>query len=468
MSIIDTSRFKNWAKENDVAPDEPPNGETGENADWPDPEPIRNDLRPVAPLRTEMIPEPLRVCLSDISHRMQCPIDFVATSSIVMASILIGAGCSIKPKRYDDWRVNPNLWGAAIGRPGMLKTPALAEALKPLVRLEIAAKEEYDDAMRGHEAALVMHGARKKALEADMVKAARGNGDKERDLEKEYAELEPPLRPIRRRYKTNDATIEKLSELMAENPRGILYFRDELIGFLVNLDREDRKGDRSFHLEAWVGDGSHTTDRIGRGTIDTTNLCESVFGGIQPSKLISYLSAAVKNIENDGLIQRFQVLVYPDEPRDWQLIDQYPDHEAKNRAFAVFERLAAMDFTAHGATLEEGAKAPHFHFSPDAQRFFYDWLTTHEGKLRRNGEEPIMIEHLAKFRSLMPSLALIFHAIGVADGTASGPVTLRSAQRAAQWCDYLETHARRIYGLVNDLEIQAAARLASKIQEGAI
>ena len=75
---------------------------------------------------------------------------------------------------------------------------------------------------------------------------------------------------------------------------------------------------------------------------------------------------------------------------------------------------------------------------------------------------------MAKFRSLMPSLALIFHLIEVADGTAAEAVTLRSAQLAAQWCDYLETHARRIYGLVNDLGIQAATRLASKIEEGVL
>ena len=31
-----------------------------------------------------------------------------------------------------------------------------------------------------------------------------------------------------------------------------------------------------------------------------------------------------------------------------------------------------------------------------------------------------------------------------------GPVTLRSARLAAQWSEYLETHARRIYGLVNE------------------
>ena len=35
----------------------------------------------------------------------------------------------------------------------MLKTPSLVAALKPLVRLEIAAKEKHDDAMRGYEAA---------------------------------------------------------------------------------------------------------------------------------------------------------------------------------------------------------------------------------------------------------------------------------------------------------------------------
>ena len=461
------TRAKPAAEEwHDVPEHDPPGAEP--QGGWPEPEPIRNDLRSVAPLRTEMIPVPLRACLTDIAYRMQCPIDFIAAAFVVMASILIGAGCSIRPKRYDDWLVIPNLWGGVIARPSMLKTPSLVAALKPLVRLEIAAKEKHDDTIRGYEAAMMMHGAKKKVLEAGMLNAAKGKGDKERDLEKEYAELEPPSRPVRRRYKTNDATIEKLDELMSENPRGILYFRDELIGFLVNLDREDRKGDRSFHLEAWVGDGSHTTDRIGRGTIDTSNLCESVFGGIQPSKLISYLSKAVKNIENDGLIQRFQLLVYPDEPQDWQLIDQHPDHEAKNRAFAVFERLAEMEFCANGATLDEGEKAPHFHFASDAQRFFYDWLTAHEGKLRKNGEEPIMIEHLAKFRSLMPSLALTFHLIEVADGTASGPVTLRSTQLAAQWCEYLETHARRIYGLVNDIGLAAASRLAGKIKEGAI
>jgi hypothetical protein len=147
-----------------------------------------------------MIPAPLRACLADIAHRMQCPIDFVAAAFVVMASILIGAGCAIKPKRYDDWLVIPNLWGGVIARPSMLKTPSLVAALKPLVRLEIAAKEKHDDTIRGYEAAMMMHGAKKKVLEAGMLNAARGKGDKERDFEKEYAEG-AAVAPCPMRYK---------------------------------------------------------------------------------------------------------------------------------------------------------------------------------------------------------------------------------------------------------------------------
>ena len=74
MSAFDSAAFESWAEINEVSP-------KSEN-NWPDPEPIRNELRAVAPLRPEMIPEPLRACLADITHRMQCPIDFVASASI--------------------------------------------------------------------------------------------------------------------------------------------------------------------------------------------------------------------------------------------------------------------------------------------------------------------------------------------------------------------------------------------------
>ena len=68
----------------------------------------------------------------------------------------------------------------------------------------------------------------------------------------------------------------------------------------------------------------------------------------------------------------------------------------------------------------------------------------------------------------MPSLSLIFHLIDIADGQLPGDVSLEAAQKAAAWCDYLESHARRIYGLVTNTRANAAAELLERIKKKAL
>jgi CubicO group peptidase (beta-lactamase class C family) len=75
----------------------------------------------------------------------------------------------------------------------------------------------------------------------------------------------------------------------------------------------------------------------------------------------------------------------------------------------------------------------------------------------------VLLSHLAKYRSLMPSLALLLHLIdGVAAGT-SEPVSRGAAEKAIAWCQYLEAHARLIYATITDMARVAAALLATKI-----
>jgi hypothetical protein len=64
----------------------------------------------------------------------------------------------------------------------------------------------------------------------------------------------------------------------------------------------------------------------------------------------------------------------------------------------------------------------------------------------------------------MPSLALIFHIIHLADGKKENDVTLESTKQAAACCAYLESHARRIYGMVLDTTFEAFPKL-SKAEE---
>ncbi len=64
----------------------------------------------------------------------------------------------------------------------------------------------------------------------------------------------------------------------------------------------------------------------------------------------------------------------------------------------------------------------------------------------------------------MPSLALIFHCIDIADGKVKGNVSSTAERLAVDWCKYRETHARRIYAMAESPEHGAAVRFADKIK----
>ncbi len=438
---------------------------------WPEIQPVKAELLPVAPLPIKIIPPAFREWVKDVSEHMQCPPDYVATAMVVMAGSIIGAGCGIRPKKNDTWTVVPNLWGAVVGRPSMLKTPAIAEAMKPLEVLEHQAKDHYEKDVSKHKADLEEFKAKKDALQTEMRKVANGKvkpGASMENLKKGFTDLKEPAPPVWRRYKTNDPTIEKMSELQANNPRGVLYFRDELIGFFATLDKDGHEADRAYYLESWNGLHSYTSDRVGRGTIFVNNLCVSLFGGIQPTKLSTYLYAAMRGHDNDGLVQRVQLLVYPDEPATWVLIDTPINSSARQIAHEAVKRLAAIDFRQYGAYGDEGEKIPYFRFDDEGQQVFYQWWGELETKLRTQDDEPVVLEHLGKYRSLMPSLALIYHLLDIASNPSRSPgqISAQHTKCAAAWCDYLEQHARRIYGLVTNMPHQAATRLAKKLQQG--
>jgi hypothetical protein len=431
--------------------------------DWSEPKKIEQTLLPVPALPQGMLPDTLDNWSEDISYRMQAPREFVAVASLVMLSSIIGTACTIKPKQKDDWTCAPNVWGAIVARPGAMKTPVFQEALKPMKRLEEKAHEENQLRRKDYEAAVVVHKGAQDKLKS-LARSQKAVDDSE-NLKRKWLALEEPAKPVSKRYLINDSTIEKITELLNENPRGLLYHRDELVGWFASMDKQGREGDRTYFLESWDGLSSRVDDRIGRGTIFAKSLSLSILGGIQPGKLQAYLRDSAQGTENDGLIQRFQLIVFPDERNDWQLIDEFPNTKARDRVFELVEKLSIADFTQYGAIQNDSDKFPYMRFNYEAQLFFNEWRTALQSKISREDNDMIR-EHLSKYSSLMPSLALIFHLVEVVDGTIAGSVSLKAAQLSASWCTFLEAHARRIYGLVSDISVKAASNLAEKISKG--
>jgi hypothetical protein len=444
-----------------------------DDGEWEDPVPPPEGLPPVATLDPAMISEPLRAWLTDIAERMQVPLDFLAAGAVVVVGSLVGRGVGIRPKRHDDWLVVPNLWGAVVGRPSLLKSPALAEVMKPLARLIVDAYAEYEEARRVFETEAMVAEATKSALKDELKKVAReaakgGDRSKLNEIARRSQDSDVPKEPLLKRYKTEDATVEKISEILLENPRGILVYRDELSGWLRNLDKQGREGDRAFYLESWNGTGTFDVDRIGRGSLHVPALCLSIMGSIQPGPLSTYVYQATQGEKgDDGLLQRFQVLVWPDPPTSWRNVDCWPDAEAKNRAYEVFKRLDALDSQAFTASGEDEEDIPFVRFTDDAQEVFDRWRDELESRLRVGDLPPALESQLAKYRSLMPSLALVFQLIEFMDGTAEkGAVGLRAALQAAAWCEYLETHATRLYSSAENPAMEGARALLDRIHKG--
>jgi Protein of unknown function (DUF3987) len=325
---------------------------------WPKREPINAELKPVPPFDPALLPEALRAWIMDEAERMPCPRDFIAAAAIVMISSIVGARCGVRPKSHDSWIVVPNLWGGVVGLPSTKKSPAIGAAMKPLFHLIEIIQKIYENELHEYAIKNAIHEAKVKAMEARLNAAVKANaaakggkGEDQDSVARVLEELrkEEPARPNVPRFKSNDSTIEKLGELLRDNPRGLLIVRDELVGLMASWEREGREGDRAFFLEAYNGDQSYDTDRIGRGHIHIPNLCLSLFGGIQPDKLTAYLEMATGALDNDGMLQRFQVLVYPD-PRKWEWRNEAPDPDARERAYETIERLANFNPVAWGAT----------------------------------------------------------------------------------------------------------------------
>jgi Protein of unknown function (DUF3987) len=435
---------------------------------WVIPGSLRRELPLVHPLPHSIIPLALRGWLVDIALRGSFPIEYPATAALVSISSLLGRNLTIRPKRRDSWIVVPNLWGGIVGPPGLQKTPAVEEAFLPLKRLVAEAIDAHSAAtLRAMEDAAIAEakaGAAKQKLKVT-AKGPNPSDEALRNLVREVAGTAENDVPTLKRYMINDATVEKAGELLKENPRGFLQFRDELNGFFRSFERSGHESDRGFYLETWTGNGSYTFDRIGRGTVHVEALCLSLFGTIQPGPLAKYLKGSASGDDADGFIPRFQMLVYPDAPAKFINVDQWPDKTAKNQAFDVFRWIDSLDPRQMGIEIDEDKGLPFLRFADDAQDLFDEWRCDLENRLRDGSESVLMQCHLAKYRSLMPSLALIFHVVDSVGSDRIGPVTKNAAELAAAWCEFLESHARRIYQYAVEGDIEDAIRLGEKITQ---
>ena len=253
---------------------ESPAAEDGAQADPSFVDPFAEFVGPEFPL--DILP-PTLAAFVDAEHRAMG----ADPAAIAMAALTAVAGAmhaETQVRAGDGWWEKPILWVSLIGPPSSMKSPIIERATKPLSRIDHERNKRWR-----HEHAQWAQIPKNKTIPS-------------------------PAKPPR--CVLNDATPEKVAELLSRDPSGALMVHDELAGWLGSFDRYSTgQSSRAFYLTSWNG-GTFLKDRVGTGKNDADaevrvdNLALSILGGIQPDRL-----SKLDDLTSDGLLQRFLTLL---------------------------------------------------------------------------------------------------------------------------------------------------------------
>ena len=271
---------------------------------WPQPDMrlVEDDRAPAPVLEEDALPYGWGEWIVEEAAARGCPADYIAAALITAAAAWIGNSRHISAT--PSWTQPPHLWVALIGPPSAGKTPALQAFVEASRALERKAEPFWLTDCARHALTVEIAKEAEERWRSEVKTATKeGVPPPERPTQAEV----PPA-PPRPRTIAMDTTTEELQHLLSEQPRGLLYKRDELVGWFGNHDRYGgHGGDRAFYLEAWDG-GALFVDRVKThgAPLQIARTALAILGGLQPDRLREVLAGA-----DDGLAARL-AYVWPD------------------------------------------------------------------------------------------------------------------------------------------------------------
>ncbi|AMP90218.1 DUF3987 domain-containing protein [Legionella pneumophila] len=406
-------------------------------------QPFNDDLLPVESVPYDVLPEVLADFIKDQSDIRGCPDDFILVSLLARMGCVFSGKIRLELTRNTGWSASPNFFWAMIGEPSSGKSNALSATSKPIQILSATARDNYRKELKTyaqHKELLESKiSAAKKGMEQE-AKKPKPDGSVVSRFEESFKALRTELdeleetKPTLKRYTVTKTTVEKLILILEENPDGVMLEVDELSSSFVKLSKDEHADERGLYLSGFTGDIQYPYDTVNRGTVFIPRLLLSIFGGIQPAKLKRFLNDARTGYQDDGLIQRFQGVVYPDRKATC-LKDKAPSSHLVN---AINQMFINLDNIQTGGVLS---------FDNDAQVLFDVWRTNMTERAQNMGQP--FEAHLVKSYEFIASLSVYLYLVENNGQLTQGmKITAKQILSAIKLGEYFFSHARRMYGLV--------------------
>ena len=198
-------------------------------------------------------------------------INLMSATFIWLFSTLIGNKASTKVN--ETWNVSPVIWLMIIAERGSSKTHAINAIIKPAKKIDTKKRKEYEEAIK-------------------------------------HIDPEAKDRPAWKQIFLEDGTREGFVKAMIANKGGLGLMKDELNGWLKDMDRHTGGGggDEAFWLSSF-NNSTYTKNIKGDDGTHVDKMFINLAGSIQPD----VINEMAKNHSVNGLLDRFLFVPYEEE-----------------------------------------------------------------------------------------------------------------------------------------------------------
>lgn len=284
---------------------------------------------------------------------------FKVSKDLIVATMLMGVAEAANRKLsvvHGNYTNFPCLWMCVVERSGGNKSEPMARVLKPL-----------------------------EAINRDLV------NDYQRAFNSWKDGGEKGIQPPKTKIIISDSTPEVRNELLMHN--GLLLNRDELLGFLKDINRYSVSGETELMLTIWSG-GGFSVDRKTSGCFYVENPLLNICGGIQPSMLQEAFGG--KGFESSGFLARWLFLWITDSKVPDSIVEETIDKNIENEWFSFIQDIWRMPQT-------------EFRLNDEASNGYQFYMAKTASVMNSIDCEDSVRAMLAKLRIYLLRLVLIIH-----------------------------------------------------------
>ena len=369
----------------------------------------------------DIFPKPIQTYVLECNEKLDSNIDYMGCSLLWLISVCIGNAIEIEVKR--GWTENASIWMSLVGKAGIGKTPSINNIIFPLLKINSREIKKYYKELEKWE------------YYNNLTK-------------KEQAESIEVEKPIKTQFIANDITLEALVDLHQESDNAVGVFKDELAGWLKDMNKYRAGSDLEFWLSCWSGK-SVNLNRLTRKGSFVEKPFIPVLGGIQPNILNSFYTEENKD---NGFMDRM-LLSFPESR-----VEMYNENELDYNVLSWYKETIVMFYDVLKTIIkrdEEGNIVPLVaKFSDEAKEEWKRIFNEISNYQNSEDENEYLKSMYPKQKSYIPRFCLLIHAFNEFFEVANGNTLLISKEsvlKAEKLSKYFIATAKKVK--VNSIEV---------------